>query len=225
MTRLARMNMKLGHLDSDRVGACLKAAAVLAALSAGTAAMPGTAATQRGGPQNPDWPCHQILVGQISLAAVWSGPAVDGVHWRDDHVTADMVARLAARRMPLEQAEQMVGEFANSQGPNKKAKLLALFAGLFETLNDERAQVIEGLLRSGAKQRELAEKIRSESGAPQGKPPSSGKEGKDGEARELEWDLRVFDERRQAIAFVCEAPALIERRLFALAKAIQQNLD
>jgi hypothetical protein len=36
---------------------------------------------------------------------------------------------------------------------------MAVFAGLFETLDDERTQVIEGLLRFGAKQ-ELAEKKR-----------------------------------------------------------------
>jgi hypothetical protein len=35
---------------------------------------------------------------------------------------------------------------------------IAVFAGLFETSDDERIQVIEGLPRFGAKQKELAEK-------------------------------------------------------------------
>jgi hypothetical protein len=41
----------------------------------------------------------------------------------------------------------------------------------------------------------------------------------------LEWDLRVFDERHQSLAYVCETPTLIEQRLFALARVIQRSLD
>jgi hypothetical protein len=40
----------------------------------------------------------------------------------------------------------------------------------------------------------------------------------------LAWDTRVYDERRHTIGYVCEVPTTIERRLFALARAIQQAL-
>ncbi|MGB8617500.1 MAG: hypothetical protein WCD65_08220, partial [Pseudolabrys sp.] len=42
---------------------------------------------------------------------------------------------------------------------------------------------------------------------------------------QVAWDTRIFDERRQTISYVCEVPSTIERRLFALARAIQQRLD
>jgi len=42
---------------------------------------------------------------------------------------------------------------------------------------------------------------------------------------EIAWNTRIFDERRQTISYVCEVPSTIERRLFALARAIQQRLD
>ncbi|MGH6835368.1 MAG: hypothetical protein ACREC9_07425 [Methylocella sp.] len=175
------------------------------------------------------WPCRQILVGRLSLAAVWSGPSIEGAAWRNDQAVADFVAMLAARRTPLEDAERAIQDFARSQGASKSTKLVAIFAGLFETLNDERTQVIEGLLRFGAKQKELAEKIRAENAVPReepGKePPPASEQRVESVARDLEWDLRVFDERRQSLAYVCETPALIEQRLFALARVIQQSLE
>jgi hypothetical protein len=139
------------------------------------------------------------------------------------------VARLAARRTPLDDAERAIEDFAQSQGASKTKKLVSVFAGLFETLNDERTQVIEGLLRFGAKQKELAGKIRAENAlsreVPGKEPPDAGKQDAKTVARDLEWDLRVFDERRQSLTYVCETPALIEQRLFALAKVIQRRLE
>ena len=35
----------------------------------------------------------------------------------------------------------------------------------------------------------------------------------------------VFDERRQALSYVCDVPAKIEQRLFALAQTIQQEMQ
>jgi hypothetical protein len=176
-----------------------------------------------------NWPCHQILVGRLSLAAVWSGPSIEGMAWRNDQAVADIVARLAARRTPLDDAERTIEDFAQSQGAGKTKKLVSVFAGLFETLNDERSQVIEGLLRFGAKQKELAEKIRAEKALPRetrGKPPpDAAKQDAETVAGDLEWDLRVFDERHQSLAYVCETPTLIEQRLFALARVIQRSLD
>ncbi|MCI0467385.1 MAG: hypothetical protein L0Y57_10340 [Beijerinckiaceae bacterium] len=198
--------------------------AFLAAAALGSAAISGQADRH----QNPDWPCRQILVGRISLASVWFGPPIEGVAWQNDPAAAQIAARLAPRRTPLAEAESEIGAFAQAQGAQKTQSLVAVFAALFEMLNAERAQVIEGLLRLGAKQKELAAKLRAEN-APPGEssvrppPTHQGKEGDGRAAREME--LRLFEERRQTLAFVCETPALIEQRLFALARAIQRDLE
>jgi len=150
------------------------------------------------------------------------------VAWKSDPAVAALVPQIAARRTPLEDAERVVGDFAQAQGANKSNKLTAVFAGVFETLNDERTQVIEGLLRFGAKQRELAAAIRAESQASQTSATqpadNRGDQVQDAAAQKLQWDMRLFDERRQSLAFVCESPTLIEQRLFALAKIIERNL-
>ena len=39
------------------------------------------------------------------------------------------------------------------------------------------------------------------------------------------WENRVFQERRQALGYVCDVPGRIEQRLFALARAIQRQLE
>jgi len=198
---------------------------VVAALAFQTAA----AAQQEAARNKRDWPCQQILVDRISAAAVWSGPLLDNAAWKSDPAAATLAAQLAARRTPLEDAERLVAEFAHAQGENKSSKLTAVFAGVLEMLNDERTQVIEGLLRFGAKQKELAETIRAESPASQtsatSAAPDRADQVPDAAAQKLEWDMRLFDERRQSLAFVCESPTLIEQRLFALAKIIKRNLQ
>jgi hypothetical protein len=209
---------------SKNSGSARFAIALMATLGIAAAAL----AQQNARQQNQDWPCQQILVERISIAAVWSGPPVEGVAWKADSSVATLVGALAARRTELKDAERLIEEFAKTQGANKANKLIAVFAGLFETLNDERAQVIDGLLRFGAKQRELAARIRAGSArTPRTSTPpaqNSGEQVPDAGARQLEWDMRVFDERRKSLAFVCESPTLIERRLFALARVIQRNL-
>lgn len=177
---------------------------------------------------NKDWPCNQILVDQISLPAVWSGPPIEGIDWRRDSATADLVAELAARKTPIDAAERAIEKFAASAGADKQAKLVALFAGLFETLNNERSQIINGLMRFGRKQKALAAKIRAENAEIQKNPDSSSPVGPATEGNpqtQLEWDLRVFDEGRSSLTYACEAPTLVEQRLFALARIIQNDLD
>jgi hypothetical protein len=41
----------------------------------------------------------------------------------------------------------------------------------------------------------------------------------------LQWDLRIFEDRRHSLTYACEVPVLIEQRLFALGREIQNHLD
>ena len=177
---------------------------------------------------DPNWPCRQILVAQLSPASVWSGPSIEAVKWRDDPAVAALAGKLAARRNPIGDAEAAITGFAHGLHENKKEKLTALFAGVFEILNEERSQVIEGLLRFGARQKELAEKIRSENSSLHGGPGENTGEDKQPpkpQAADLQWDLRLFEERQQSITYACETPTLIEQRLYTLTKAIEQQLS
>jgi hypothetical protein len=176
-----------------------------------------------------DWPCVQPKVPQMSAAAMWDGPSIADVgdSWEDNSTIRDLVARLAARRTPLDVAKAAITDFVNGDDAQKRDKAKKLFAGVFDTLNQQRGQIISGLERVDRKQKDLADKIRSdvkELHALEDAPEQD-------QARinalggQIEWSTRIFEDRRKTIRYVCETPTAIEQRLFALGRAIRQTLD
>jgi hypothetical protein len=180
-------------------------------------------------PRFPDWPCNQVKVPEISVAAVWAGPAIDDVGnaWEEDAALKDLVARLAARRTPLLDAQKAISDVITGTESERQKKAKLLFAGLFKSLNDERSDVMRGIERYFRKQKEFSAQIRStilQLRELQDRPdPDQSRV--DELTNRVEWDTRVFEERRKTINFVCEVPVVIEQRLFALARAIQQSLE
>jgi hypothetical protein len=86
---------------------------------------------------------------------------------------------------------------------------------------------MNGIERFSRKQKEFADQIRSTIFQLREQQDAPGQdESKVNElASRVEWDTRIFDERQRTIGYVCEVPVLIEQRLFALARAIQQSLE
>jgi hypothetical protein len=181
------------------------------------------------GPRDPDWPCQQIKVPHLSLAAVWSGaaPDVQAGDWRQDPQLTDLVQSMVQRRVPVDQMQAKIREFAAQAGDQKAPKLLLALSVAFELLDDERSSVIDGLDRFGARQKELAAELRQDAAklrAMQAAPSSDA-----GEVDQLEqrvtWEGRVFQDRRQALGYACDVPGKIEQRLFAIARTIQETLE
>ena len=177
-------------------------------------------------PRYPDWPCVQAKVPEVSVAAVWEGPPIDqvGEAWKDDPKVRELVARLAARRTPLEDAQKAAEDFIGASGADKAEKAKLLFAGLFQELNRQRTEVMAGIDRITAKEKELAEEIRADRAAlseSQDGPTPDQQKIHDLTSR-LEWGTRIYEDRRKTIRYVCEVPTVIERRLFALGRAIAQ---
>jgi hypothetical protein len=190
-------------------------------------ALPGMALAAD--PRFPDWPCNQVKVPEISVAAVWAGPAIDDVSnaWEEDAATKDLVARLAARRTPLPDAQKAISDVITGTESERQKKAKLLFAGLFKSLNDERSDVMRGIERYFRKQKEFSDQIRStilQLRELQDRPDSD-QSMVDELTNRVEWGTRIFEERRKTINFVCEVPVVIEQRLFALARAIQQCLE
>lgn len=196
--------------------------AVMAIVLSGTAA-------RAADPRYPDWPCTQAKVPEISLAAVWAGPPLDDVQskWKDDAKISALVAKLSARKTPLDEAEKLVKEFLAASASDKTANAKLLFAGLFDTLNAQRSQVINGLERVSRKQREAADKIREETLALQALQGVTPRDDAKIEAlsNELIWKTRIFEDRHKVVRFVCEVPTTIDQRLFALGRVIQQEME
>ncbi len=180
-------------------------------------------------PRYPDWPCTQAKVPEISLTAVWAGPPLDDIKdkWKDDAKVSALVARLAARRTSLDDAQKLITEFLAGPATDKATTGKLLFAGLFDSLNAQRASVMNGLERITRKQREAADKIRSDVSALhalQGaSPPDQPKI--DELSNQMVWQTRIFEDRQRVVKFVCEVPTAIDQRLFALGRMIQQEIE
>jgi hypothetical protein len=192
-------------------------AVALAILAPAEAAPPG--------PRDADWPCEQIKVSQLSLAAVWSGPQLDQTQddWRQDQQVADLVQETAQRRMPVEQAQQKIEAVAAQAGQQRQTKLLQVLAGLFSVLDAERSGVIAGLDRFGARQKELAAELRDDNEKLHRLQADSTSRASDVNqmSQQVTWEAQIFQDRRQALRYACDVPGKIEQRLFGLARAIQ----
>lgn len=187
------------------------------------------AAARAADPRYPDWPCAQAKVPEISLAAVWAGPPLDDASskWKDNGKVSALVAKLAARKTPLDEAEKSVKEFLASSAADKTANAKLLFAGLFDTLNAQRSQVMSGLERVSRKQREAADKIREDTIQLQALQDATPRDDVkvDAMSNQLIWETRIFEDRRKVVRFVCEVPITIDQRLFALGRVIQQEME
>jgi hypothetical protein len=202
----------------------------LTALTLGAASFMATpAAAAPPGPRDANWPCQQIKVSELSVAAIWAGTPVDPrqADWQRDPLVADLVREIAQRRVSLEQAEAKIHTFAQQADGQKQQKLLALLAGLFSVLDQERGAVIAGLDRFGVRQQQLATEIRQDNDKLrrlQGDVAADASEVNQTLQR-VTWEAEVFQDRRQVLRYACDVPGKIEQRLFALARAIQQTLQ
>jgi len=204
-----------------------KASWVMAVLLA--AGSPLFAAAPAPGQQSdPDWPCVQPKVPELSVASVWSGPDVDVANsqWREAEDVAELAVQLASRRVPVEDAIANIKTFADGLKPDEKAtRLTELFAGVFVTLNQERDEIMTGIDRYGRAQKAMAERIRADQSRLSDL-SSAGNDPQQASAltEQLTSQVRVFNDRTSSLTYVCEVPTLIEQRLFTIAKAIQSAI-
>ncbi len=203
-------------------GSAARHAAMAAALCLLSAAAPAPA-EQNAPLLDPDWPCQQIKIDHMSLATMWDGPPLgklaDG--WQDHAKAADLARLLVQRRVPAAQAQAEIKAFAQAAGDQRETELLAFMAGVFSLLDQERADVIQGLDRFGARQQSYAAQIRTEIAdlhtAQDAAHPDP--QAIDKLAQQVHWDTRVFADRNSMISYACFVPDEIEHRLYELAGA------
>jgi hypothetical protein len=178
-------------------------------------------------PADGDWPCMQRRTGEISRAAVWSGPDSFENAGKDDSADWSLARKLASRRTPMLEAETLIDDFANAAGADKDERLTSVFDKALELINNERDKVISGILRYARGQKILAAKVREEadkiSDAQEDQEPLAPDDLEKAHP-ELKWDKRIFDDRARALTYVCETPVLLEKRAFAIAQALQRRL-
>lgn len=181
---------------------------------------------------SPDWPCVQRKIATLTSAQMWDGVPVDHLtQWRDDEAITKLIAVLASRRVPIEQAAAAIAQFAAAQPPDKRDDALKLlFAGLLSTVNNDRAVVLNGIERFQQRQKARATEIERQGAAIRLlKEQAANDEKARAELAAAEdrynWDVRVFSERQQSLPLACEVPVLIEQRLFELGREIRSRMS
>jgi hypothetical protein len=203
---------------------------VVRTMAAGVLLLGGSPA-RAADPANPDWPCVQRKMATLTAAQMWDGGEVEGLtQWRDDAAIARLIAVLASRRVPLDQAADAIVAFADSRPEDRRDDALReLFAGLLDAVNRDRAVVMSGIERFNVRQRARAAEIERQSAALRALEQRAGADETaraelDAARERYDWDVRVFTERQQSLPLACEVPVLIEQRLFALAREIRAQM-
>jgi len=175
---------------------------------------------------DPTWPCIQRKVESLSAGLMWSLPMPTGADPADDDLGADiqtLADALSLRRIPLEDLEPQIESFAARHDGDPEV-LGQVFSGVFDHLNKRRSRIIAGIGDFSQSQIALAKQIdatRIETDAQIDKADPDF-DRIDTLEEKLDWDQVIFTDRQRSIQYLCETPVIIERRLFEIARMLQQ---
>ena len=179
-------------------------------------------------PRYPDWPCQQLKVPEISIASVWAGPPLDPADTARaaNEKETNLVARLAARRTPMDDARKLIADYIVGTSAERQQKAKSLFGALYSTLNAQRNDVMSGIERFSRKEKAMADDIRAQAEKLRTMQDQSTDPEKTQQlTSQLAWQTRIFEDRRKSTSYVCDVPVMIEKRLFDLGSAIQSAMN
>jgi hypothetical protein len=178
-----------------------------------------------------DWPCIQPRVPSLSVATFWSGPPIDEATIKalaDKPEIAALVTSVVSRRTPVEEAEKLIADFAGRHKGDKDGMTL-VFAGAFSELNTLRTQIVTGIERFAKGQQRLSEDL-NKTRAELTSLTAAAEKTEQQRARiaelqtKIQWDTRLHNERQSTLRYVCETPVILEQRIFAIARAVQNEM-
>ena len=176
--------------------------------------------------EDPDWPCQQRLVRKLTAAAYWNGPPLESLgDWRAEPEIADLVRRLAPRRVSTQEGLAEIAAFVRTVSNDRPRRLALVFRGLLEETDRERAGLIEELKEIGRRQRELADLVARLATELNAIPPDA--RGENAAKRidlqqRHDFTARNFEEIQRTIRYACETPVELDARLGAWARALQE---
>ncbi len=145
--------------------------------------------------------------------------------WHADPMVADLVRRLAPRRVSTAAGLTEIATFARTLSGDRQRRLALAFCGLLDESDRERVGLIEKLKEIGLRQRELADLVAELATQLNAIPADV-----TGEAAARRIDLqqrhdftaRNFEEIQHTIRYACETPVELDARLGAWARALQE---
>tara|TARA_Y100000590_G_scaffold443993_1_gene574180 strand:+ start:369 stop:977 length:609 start_codon:yes stop_codon:yes gene_type:complete len=164
---------------------------------------------------NPDWPCIQVLIEELSWGSLWTGPPLDDKSstWKNDEKLVSLSKKLMNRKTKEEQGIIELNQYISKNG--SPSELTKLFHALFDTTNDIWANRIQKLKNFGKRQRLTSEKVakKLETIKELSKDYEKNKDEIEKLEQEQFWDIRRFEDRRNISDSLCEQPRFYEKRL------------
>jgi len=174
--------------------------------------------------QDPDWPCQQRLVPEVTAGTFWPDTLPEASASTDPRVTK-LVAETAPREVPLDEASAKLAAFLKALKPAERKTLpAAAFVAIVAATNDQRTQVIGGLKDINQRQHDIAALVSKVNGDLAAIPADATG---DAAASRLEmvqrkeFLARSFEDLRKTIRYACEVPGQLDQRLGAFAKLLQ----
>lgn len=176
-----------------------------------------------------DWPCKQRLVPELTISTYW----IDGnleeetKGWKKNFPIRSIADDLADRDTDITKAEQIINNFSDSLKKDHNKHLKILFRATFNEMQLQRARIINGIQALTKQQNILARDISNYAvklnDLKQGDKPNKAQLV---QALQDERQLKVmvYDDREQLMPYVCEKPVLLEHKLYAISKAIKNNM-
>ena len=176
---------------------------------------------------DPTWPCIQRKVGELSIALMWPHP-IEAVELDDSTEAAVdlLVSRLTLRRIPVEETEGDISAFVAAHGGGEPL-LGHVYERAFHNLAGTRHKIMSGIEEYSLSQIDLSDRIgetRAEMDAIMAT-DAPDFDRVDVLEETLDWDERIYDDRRRSLTYVCETPVLLEKRLYAIAQMLAAAVE
>ena len=175
--------------------------------------------------KNPDWPCIQVLIEELSWASIWTGPPLNETtaKWSEKEGLQSLVTKAMDRKTKQEDGINEIKKYMNKN--NSKEDLTLLFHGLFDTTNKIWKDRVRKLINFGKRQRLTSEEIakKLEKIRIMLEDPNVDKELLAEIEQERYWDLKRFEDRRNQSDYLCEQPRFYEKRMGVYANLILEN--
>ena len=172
---------------------------------------------------DPDWPCIQRKVENLSPGLMWTAPVTPTELSPDARALA---SKLALRRVSLDEAQALITAYVADHPGTSENDLGNIFTAVFDRIGKDRRRVMGGIASYAHSRVALAARINtarvemdtlSDAATPDFDRIDQIEE-------QIAWDERIYNDREHSLTYVCETPVLLEKRLYAIAQMLQAAL-
>ena len=172
---------------------------------------------------DPDWPCIQRKVENLSPGLMWAAPVTPTELSPDARALA---SKLALRRVGLDEAQALITAYVADHPGTSENDLGNIFTAVFDRIGKDRRRVMGGIASYAHSQVALAARMNtarvemdtlSDAATPDFDRIDQIEE-------QIAWDERIYNDREHSLTYVCETPVLLEKRLYAIAQMLQAAL-